>query len=104
MQESLQQLPQSDLISCWCFEENSNNFCYNTDNSMAKLPLQEINGPIERVINCPGSIFGEQSAYLQPGQYFQLDRNKLGPLNCFGKKTEFTILAVIFRNYSASSD
>ena len=58
------------------------------------LALREKNGPITRVED---GVFGPYAARIKHGQWFQIDRQDIGPLHIHGKDARVTVVAWVKR-------
>jgi len=84
------------LVAFWDFQETSGKPRLSKGGT-ATLSLEEKGGAIERA---EGGVFGRHAARLQPGQWFQIDRDKIGPLDIHGKDAAVTVIAWTYRETS----
>lgn len=85
--DSIRQTP--GLVAFWDFQEDAGQ-----DRVSGEYALKENNGPIE---TAQGGIFGSRSARVRRGQWFSIERAKLGRLDVHGKDAEVTVIAWIYR-------
>jgi hypothetical protein len=82
----------SNLVCFWDFQEVSGSS--RIAKGLRSYKLYEQNGKIERVEN---SVFGQYSARLKKGQWFNLPRAECPALNICGQSTEISIVAWLQR-------
>ena len=80
------------LVAFWDFQEPAGQ--PRISHSPQALALQEMKGPIAR---SEDGLFGAYSANLQRGQWFQIERVRLGALDIHGQDAQVTVVAWVRR-------
>jgi hypothetical protein len=86
-------LKTPDLIAFWDFQEPAGTPRASKGGSQP-LSLLEKKGEVARV---EGGVFGPHAAEISYGQWFQIDRKDVGPLNLHGKEAQVTVVAWVKR-------
>ncbi|MGV3660945.1 MAG: LamG domain-containing protein [Prosthecobacter sp.] len=84
---------QADLVAFWDFQEEAGQ--PRIAHGPTPYALQEMKGPIARSGE-PG-VFGPHCARIKPGQWFMLERSRLGALDIHGKDAQVTVVAWVRR-------
>lgn len=87
--ETVTQTP--GLVAFWSFGEEAGQLRYSTG-TKEKHPLQEVGGPIARVVGGP---FSGYSADLNGRQYFKIPYAETGDLNISGPDAQVSMFAVV---------